>query len=313
MNITRAKLMAILALPLAAGLAVMWLPIGLAYHPHVLKMTAIDVGQGDSILLETPSGRAILIDGGGVNDSEESSPDLDVGEKVVVPYLRHEGLHRIDLVVVTHPHGDHVGGLTAVLRTFPVGRVLDGTVLTYNTDAYNALRHMERARHVPCTPARRGMTIDLGDGITLDCLNPPPYGTPYGTDPSNSAMNNYSAVLRLTYRKVHILLDGDAQTEAEDSMLAAYPGGLSADVVKCGHHGSENATTNEWLDAVRPRYGIISCGLHNHFGHPSPLTLGRLAAHHVQTFVTAYNGAVTVVTDGNTVSVSEEREGAPVQ
>ena len=307
MIVNRAKLFAILGVPLLAGLALLALPAVLLPHQPVLKMTVIDVGQGDSILLETPSGRTMLIDGGGVSDTEEPTPGDDVGERVVVPFLRHEGLHRIDVVVVTHPHGDHVGGLPSVFRAFPVGKVLDGTVLPYNTDAYNALLAIEQAHHVQVVPARRGMTIDMGDGVTMVCLNPPPAGTPYGTEPNNTVMNDYSAVLRLTYRRVHILLDGDAQTEAEQSMLAAYPGQLSADVLKCGHHGAANATTDPWLDAVRPTYAIISCGLHNHYGHPSPLTLARLAAHHVHAYVTAYNGAVTVTTDGETVHVTAEK------
>lgn len=313
MKHARLRLAALLAVPLIAGIFLIWLPALNGLPPDELKMTVIDVGQGDSILLQLPSGRTMLIDGGGAAEGEEAGPDDDVGDRIVVPFLRHAGVRKLDLLVITHPHSDHVGGLNAVLHAFPVGRVLDGDVIPFNTPTYEAVLATERSRRIPCTAARRGLTIDMGDGVSLACLNPPVYGVPYGTDPSNSVINNYSAVMRLTYGRVHILLDGDAQSEAEESMLAAYPGQLSADVLKCGHHGSENATTDPWLDAVKPRYALISCGINNRYGHPSAATLARLAAHHVKTFVTADNGAITVTTNGATVNVSAEHPDAPLR
>ncbi len=265
-----------------------------------LRVTVVDVGQGDCILVETPDRRAMLIDGGGSSD-ESQVDSTDIGLRVVVPFLHYRGLSHLDVVVLTHPHGDHCGGLTAVLREESVGVVLDGTVLPYPSADYQAFRQEVRDRHIPYEHAARGMHLDLGDGVTAEVLNPPTSGTPYGTQPDNDTVNNYSAVLRLTYGKTHFLLTGDAETGAEQNMMAAVPD-LSADVLKVGHHGAANATGDDWLSRVRPRYAAISCGAHNPFGHPSPATLARLAAHHVPTYCTAWNGAITFLSDGQTVT-----------
>jgi competence protein ComEC len=203
--------------------------------------------------------------------------------------------------VLTHPHGDHVGGLSAVLREESVGVVLDGTCLPYPSPAYTAFLALVHQKHIRYIHAVRGMKLVLDRGVTADVLNPPAQGFAYGTNPDNDTMNNYSAVLRISYGRTHFLLDGDAQAEAEASMLAAF-GDLSSDVLKCGHHGSRNASTDAWLTRVNPRYAAISCGAHNTFGHPSPETMARLAAHGVTTFVTAKNGAISFESDGQTVT-----------
>ena len=160
-----------------------------------------------------------------------------------------------------------------------------------------------RNRHIPYRRVLRGTHLDFGDGVRADALNPPP-GLPYGTATDNATMNNYSAVFLLTYGHTYILLDGDAQLEAETNMLAAYPN-LQADVLKCGHHGAANATSDAWLDRIHPKYAAISCGLHNSFGHPNPATLARLKAHGVQTYVTATDGAIVFVSDGVRVTASK--------
>ena len=291
-------------------LAALFLPLlallGWAVRPHAdpdagrLRVTVLDVGQGDCILVETPAGRTMLVDGGGSND-ETQVDSTDVGLRTVVPFLRYRGINRLDIVVLTHPHGDHCGGLTAVLREEPVGVVLDGTVLPYPSADYTAFLREIQGRHIPYRHAARGMRLDLGGGVTADVLNPPAAGTPYGTQTDDATVNNYSAVLRLSYVRTHFLLTGDAETEAEQNILAACPD-LSCDVLKAGHHGAANATGDEWLARVRPRLAAISCGAHNPFGHPSPATVARLAAHHVLTYCTAKNGAITFVSDGRTVT-----------
>jgi len=290
--------------PLLLTLAM--LPGMLRPHHQPLRMTVLDVGQGDSIVIETPTGRVLVIDGGGHSDSLPGESASDVGEKIVVPFLRHEGINRVDIMLLTHPHGDHVGGLPAVLRSEHVGTVLDGTCLEYPTPAYEDFLHLIKERHIPYRHAVRGMRIDFGDGVTGEILNPPPDGLPYGVATDDATMNNYSAVLRLTYGKTHFLLDGDAETEAEANMLAAYPASeLQADVLKVGHHGSRNASSDPWLDTVEPRYGIISCGLRNAFGHPHEDALQRLAAHNVQVFRTDHDGAVTVTSDGVHIGIEK--------
>lgn len=268
-----------------------------------LRVTVLDVGQGDCILVESPNGHTMLIDAGGSNDETQVDP-RQVGLKTVVPYLHYRGISRIDVVVFTHPHSDHVGGMPDVLREEQIGAVLDGDVLPYPTPSYKACLDVIRRKHIPYRRARRGMRIDFRDGVTADVLNPPSVGTPYGTETNNDTMNDYSAVLRLTYGRTHILLDGDAENEAEGDMLA-HEGDLSADVLKCGHHGAGNATSDAWLARVHPRYAAISCGLHNTFGHPNPGTLERLRTHGVTTFVTARDGAIVFTSDGKTVTAEK--------
>lgn len=268
-----------------------------------LSVTAIDVGQGDSIFIETPSGRTVLIDAGGKNNSLTADTTADPGIDTVVPYLRYRGVDKIDMLIITHPHGDHVGGMAAVLRAFPVGIVMDGTTVPYHAAAYQTCLALIHARGIKYVHALRGMIIDFHDGVSGVILNPPA-DLSYGTDDSDRTINNYSVVLRLTYGATAFMLDGDAEVEAEDSILRYMHGRrLEANVLKCGHHGSRNASSNEWLNAVAPTFGIISCGRHNVFGHPHIELLQRLASHNVRILRTDENGAVECVSDGKTVTV----------
>lgn len=282
---------------------------GLARRPDPdagkLRVTAIDVGQGDSTLIQTPTGRTILIDGGG-NSDETDADASDVGVKIVVPFLSYLGINRLDVLVLTHPHGDHVGGLAAVVRALEVGTVLDGTTLPYPSPAYAQFLAQVHYKSTPYARAVRGMTLDMGDGVTLRVLNPPPtpaFGTSavFGTGTDDAAINNYSASFLVQYGRTRFILTGDAQNEAEGAMLDAHPD-LACDVLKAGHHGSRNATGDGWLARLQPKQAVISCGRHNRFGHPAPATLARLDAHGVQTFRTDRQGAVTFVSDGRTVT-----------
>lgn len=271
-----------------------------------MRVTAIDVGQGDSTLIQTPSGRTLLIDGGGSSD-ETSADATDVGTRVVVPFLRYLGLSRLDVLVLTHPHGDHVGGLAAVLRGVEIGTLLDGTRLPYPSPAYAQFLALVRQKRIPYARAVRGMALDMGDGVLLRVLNPPPdspFGAQaaYGINADDATINNYSAAFLLTYGRTRFVLTGDAETQAEAVMLDAHTGGdLSCDVLKAGHHGAKNATGDDWLDRLQPRLSVISCGRHNRFGHPAPATLARLASHNVQVYRTDHHGAVSFVSDGTTV------------
>ena len=292
--------------PLLLGPLAWW---GLTRRPdpdaEKLRVIAIDVGQGDSTLLITPSGRTLLVDGGGASD-ETAAGDTDVGTRIVVPLLQFLGINRIDVLIATHPHGDHIGGLAAVVRGPQIGTVLDGTMLPYPSPAYLEFRGLLEQRKIPCARAVRGQTLDMGDGVIVTVLNPPPsrdFGTGalYGTGSDDATINNYSVGLRVQYGKTRFVLTGDAQNAAEAAMLSAY-GDLACDVLKAGHHGSHNATGEDWLTRLQPRLSVISCGRHNRFGHPAPVTLARLEAHGVQVFRTDRQGAITFVSDGKTVT-----------
>jgi beta-lactamase superfamily II metal-dependent hydrolase len=271
---------------------------------RLLRITVLDVGQGDGIVLESPGGHAIVIDGGpGPMDSDPYHGSA--GDEVMVPFLRHEGINTVDVMILTHPHEDHVTGLLAVLHSVRVLSVLDGTVIPLPTEHYHEFLQTILDNHIPYRKARRGTRLVLGDGVVLDCLSPPQAGLPFGNDYSNSTINNYSAVFRVTYGRTKILLDGDAQQEAEDNMLRTYSDSyLKADVLKTGHHGSRNASSAEWLAVVRPSFAVISCGRHNLFGHPNKETLDRLKTVHAAIYRTDQDGAVTIVSDGLQVRVS---------
>ena len=164
----------LLLAPLLLGPAAWW---ALSRRPDPdagkLRVIAVDVGQGDCTLVITPGGRTLLMDGGGTSD-ETAAGDTDVGAKIVVPFLQYLGINKIDVLVATHPHGDHVGGLAAVLRGPQIGLVLDGTTLPYPSPAYLEFRQLVGRSKIPCARAVRGQALDMGDGVRVLVLNPPP-------------------------------------------------------------------------------------------------------------------------------------------
>jgi len=257
----------------------------LSASERVFSACFLDVGQGDCIFLRTPSGRTILVDGGGRLNAPYS--DL-MGMKVVTPILRREAVNRIDVMVLTHPHDDHVQGLVPVLRDFYVGMVLDPGI-PHGSQSYRRFLSLVKARRVPYRRAMRGQTIDFGDGVRAEVLHPS-LACLSGT---SSDANNSSIVLRLTYGNSSLLLAGDADAEAEGDILASGVR-VRSDILKVAHHGSNSATSDEWLDAVGARLAVISVGRSNPFGHPSRRVLDRLSARGISIRRTDRDGAVIV-------------------
>ena len=249
---------------------------------HTLRAVFLDVGQGDSILLETPSGKTILVDGGGKPGGSYSDA---MGLQMIEPVLRREGINRIDVMVLTHPHDDHVEGLPPVLRDFRVGMALDSGI-PCESESYERFLSLVKTRRIPYKRAERGQVIDFGDGVRAVVLNPPP--ALLDDDP-----NDGSVVLRFVYGKSELLLTGDAGIPVEEDILASGMC-VRSDVLKVAHHGSEYATSDEWLDAVHPRAAVISVGRDNSFGHPSKEVLDDLSEHGAKTYRTDQNGAVFV-------------------
>lgn len=261
----------------------------------VLRVTFLDVGQGDSTVIQSPTGRVIVVDGGGIPGLDPRLGD-DPGSRVVVPFLRSRGISTVDLIVPTHPDDDHVQGLIAVVNLLTVRTVLDGTLST-DTGGYALLRDRIKARRVRVDTARRGQRVDIGGGAFLEVLHPT--ARRLG---GRSAANNDSVVLRLVYGKARILLTGDTEEEAEFDLLASEQD-LTADVLKVGHHGSRWSSTESFLDAVHPSVAVISAGRSNSFGHPSRDVLTRLEQRKTRVFRTDRHGAVMVQTDGTRIQV----------
>ncbi len=270
-----------------------------------LSVTVLDVGQGDGIVIRTPRGHTILIDTGGRLEhgarAGGKSPAEIVGERIVLGYLLREGIRHVDLLVITHPHGDHVGGCAPIVDALPVETLLDSGQ-SYGGRAYRDCVAAAHARRVPIAIGRRGMHWTSGDGVTLDILAP---SLPFLADTGDD-VNENSIVLRLSYRlrdgrTFRALFTGDAG-EGSEARLLAHRVDLRADLLKVGHHGSRWATTTDFLAAVRPRVALISVGRHNSFGHPSPETLARLNAAGVKVYRTDRCGAITLPIDATLVT-----------
>ncbi|OLD62235.1 MAG: DNA internalization-related competence protein ComEC/Rec2 [Acidobacteria bacterium 13_1_40CM_2_60_7] len=296
----QATRVALVCLALAAGVIASY-PFAPRLTVGALEVTALDVGQGDSILVILPRGKTMLIDGGGAFAGfrgEENYAGPDPGEDAVSPYLWSRGIRRLDVVALTHAHHDHLGGLIAIVENFRVGSLWIGREVA--APAFARLEQLATERHIPIVHEASGASFDR-DGVHGDVLWP----HTAGKEPAGPPKNDDSLVLRLVYGKRAILLPGDAEKDAEQEIVAETPGdALRADVLKVGHHGSRNSTTPEFLARVHPSLALISSGADNPYGHPSPELLERLALAGVRILRTDQNGAIHVVTDGESLQVS---------
>ena len=253
-----------------------------------LTVHFIDVGQGDSELIQF-NGKNVLIDGG--------TPEM--GSRVE-SYLRGHGASSLDLVVATHPHDDHIGGLLTILNDLLVGQVLDSGQTHTSQTFENYLNLIDR-KNILFNTAERGQTIDLDPAIKIEVLSPP------ATHFAGDDLNQNSVVLKVTYNKVSFLFMGDAGFVAENSIMAAgYD--LKSDVLKVGHHGSSSASGSAFLAKVKPTSSIIEVGAGNDYGHPTSKTLSALTDTGSKIYRTDTNGNIVVTTDGQTYSVSTSKQ-----
>ncbi len=279
------------ALFLAALCAVVPRPI---QHPRdALLMEAIDVGQGDSLLLITPDGKTLLIDGGGHGGGpHQAVQDYDIGEEVVSQVLWSRGIRRLDAVALTHAHSDHISGLFAVLRNFHPDELWVGN--NPHVAVYRALLDEAADLHVRLRTLRAGDALPFGS-TQINVLAPFRNYQP-GPEPTN----NDSLVLHMSYGATSVMLTGDAEAPVEQAMLGET--GLQSTLLKVGHHGSITSTRPEFLARVAPQWAVISCGLHNRYGHPRQEVLKALEAAKVHTYSTDINGAACFRLDGKSVA-----------
>ncbi|MFA6274391.1 MAG: ComEC/Rec2 family competence protein [Candidatus Paceibacterota bacterium] len=240
----------------------------------------LDVGQGDAIFIESPTGTQLLIDSG------PPRKILGALQKVMSPFDR-----SIDAIIITHPDADHIGGFTDVLKNYKVGRVFDPGIIS-DSKTYQNLENEIQNQKIPNLLARKGMKLDLGGGAILEILFP-------DQDVSNWETNEGSVVAKLIYGNNSFLLTGDSPTKIERKIIAENSAEvLKSDILKLGHHGSRTSSSFEFLQAVSPRYALISVGLDNRYNHPHQEVLDLLNKFGIKIFRTDLQGTILLKSDG---------------
>jgi beta-lactamase superfamily II metal-dependent hydrolase len=255
-----------------------------------LKVAFLDVGQGDSILIQAPNGQTMLIDGGRA---------MSLAEEVIIPKLKEWSASQVDVLIPTHPDADHIGGLVGVLENYPVKlAALTGQV--HSTQIYERLLMNIRDKNIEALQVRTGTVIPFDPAVKVEVLGPDEDAV---QDDDN---NNASIVIKLTYGGTSFLLTGDAEFP-ESKAILARGSDVRSTVLKLGHHGSRTSTNEDWLKKVQPQLGIISAGKDNSFGHPHPEVVEALEKSRIPYIRTDEHGTITVTSDGATIRVTSEK------
>lgn len=251
-----------------------------------LTFAVLDVGQGDGIFIETPSGVQVMFDGG---PSRKASGPLS---RVMSPFDK-----SIDAIIITNPDADHIGGLLDILKNYKVGSVLESGTLT-DSKIYQSLREEMKKQNIPDILVKRGMRLDLGGGVFVDILFP-------DRDVSAWATNDGSVVARLSYGSTSIMLTGDSTLKTEKIILSENSAiKLASTILKVGHHGSRTSSSPSFVKAVSPQYALISDGENNNYGHPHKETLDTLSQFGAKIFRTDLLGTIVMKSDGQNVNFS---------
>lgn len=256
----------------------------LAYisNDAVLRVVFLDVGQGDSIYIEAPNGKQVLIDGGrGSRVLSELA--------AVMPFLD----TTLDVVLITHPDSDHIGGVIEVLEQYDVHAVLM-THATSSTKTYAALVDAIETEGADVVYVVRGTTVDLGDAIVLTVLFPE-------REVLHDDSNSGSVIAQLVYGESEFLFTGDAPSSVEMHMVDVYGNALQSDVLKAGHHGSKTSTAQVFLETVDPDYVVISAGENNRYGHPHDTVVDRITQFGSVMLGTYTSGRVEFISDGRSI------------
>lgn len=246
-----------------------------------LMISYMDVGQGDAAYIKV-NGNDILIDAGPRSNSKE-----------LLEQLKAKNIDDFELVIATHPHEDHIGGMVDVFKEYEV-KSFYSPKITHTTKTYENLVKAVKDEGLKTKELKGGMVIDLGEGAKFEVFTP--------QKSEYEELNDYSPIMKLSFGDTSYLFTGDAEKLAEEEALAKYKTSLDSDVIKFGHHGSSSSSSNAFIEAVSPKYGIISCAKDNKYGHPHRETLDIIKKYNIKTFRTDTDGEIILTSDGKSIN-----------
>ncbi|WP_447409706.1 ComEC/Rec2 family competence protein [Clostridium perfringens] len=252
-----------------------------------LMISYMDVGQGDAAYIKV-NGNDILIDAGPRSNSKEL---LELLEQ-----LKAKNIDDFELVIATHPHEDHIGGMVDVFKEYEV-KAFYSPKITHTTKTYENLVKAVKDEGLKTKELKSGMVIDLGEGAKFEVFTP--------QKSEYEELNDYSPIMKLSFGDTSYLFTGDAEKLAEEEALAKYKTSLDSDVIKFGHHGSSSSSSNAFIEAVSPKYGIISCAKDNKYGHPHRETLDIIKKYNIKTFRTDTDGEIILTSDGKSINFNK--------
>lgn len=249
----------------------------------LLKVHYLDVGQGDSIFIELPNNETMLIDAAESYQSEK-----------IINYLKNLNYQKIDYVIGTHPHTDHIGGLKDIINTFEIGKIYMPKVVS-TTKTYESLLMAIKDKNLKINTAKAGTSIIDTDALKINILAP--------NNSTYTELNNYSVVTKITYGTTKFLFMGDAEKLSENEIKED----VTADVIKIGHHGSNTSSSINFIKKVNAKYGIISVGLNNKYNLPKEETVTNWENSGTKIYLTSINGTITAISDGTNIKIESEK------
>lgn len=251
----------------------------------VLEISYLDVGQGDAAYIRV-NDFDILIDAGPKSDSDK-----------LMKQLEEKNIDDFEIVIATHPHEDHIGGMTKVFEKYDV----ESFYMPKATNTTKTFENMMKAvsnEGLNANVIKEGTSFELGEGARIDVYSP--------IQESYDDLNDYSPIMKLTYGNKAFIFTGDAEKVVEEEVVKKYANELKADVIKFGHHGSSTSSTKEFIEAISPKYGIISCGVDNSYGHPHKETLKIIDEMGIEAYRTDKQGQITITSDGNNIEIKTQ-------
>lgn len=252
-------------------------------YNDLLKVHYLDVGQGDSIFIELPNNETMLIDAAESYQSEN-----------IINYLKNLNYQKIDYVIGTHPHTDHIGGLKDIINTFEIGKIYMPKVVS-TTKTYESLLMTIKDKNLKINTAKAGTSIIDTDALKINILAP--------NNSTYTELNNYSVVTKITYGTTKFLFMGDAEKLSENEIKE----NVAADVIKIGHHGSNTSSSIDFIRKVNAKYGIISVGLNNKYNLPKEETITNWENSGTKIYLTSINGTITAISDGTNIKIESEK------